>query len=54
VESLKNPKVTKGKVTNLKYAAPAEVVFTDTFQSGDSRYKYGQAFFDLASHWGLG
>jgi hypothetical protein len=36
----------------LKYAAPAEVVFTDTFQSGDSRYKYEQAYFDLASHWG--
>ncbi len=37
---------------NLKYAAPAEVLFTDTFMSGDSRYKYGQAYFDLASHWG--
>jgi hypothetical protein len=29
-----------------------EVVFTDTFESGDSKYRYGQAYFDLVSHWG--
>ena len=51
-KSSKTPKVAKGIVSNLQYAAPAEAVFTDMFQSGDSRYKYGQAYFDLASHWG--
>ena len=28
------------------------MVFTDTFESGDSKYRCGQAYFDLASHWG--
>jgi hypothetical protein len=48
----KTPRVNKGKVGNLHSASPGEVVFTDTFMSGDSKYRYGQAFFDYASHWG--
>jgi hypothetical protein len=27
------------------------VVFTDTFESGDSKYRYGQAFYDLVTKW---
>ncbi len=48
----KTPKVSKGKIGSLLHASIGEVVFTDTFESGDSRYRYGQAYFDLASHWG--
>jgi hypothetical protein len=48
----KTPRVSKGKIGSLAHAAIGEVVFTDTFESGDSRYRYGQAYFDLVSHWG--
>jgi hypothetical protein len=48
----KTPRVSKGKIADLHLASVGEVVFTDTFESGDSKYKYGQAFFDLVSHWG--
>ena len=48
----KTPKVSKGKIGNLLGAAIGEVVFTDTFESGDSKFKYGQAFYDLVSKWG--
>jgi hypothetical protein len=48
----KTPKVSKKKVGHLSQASIGEVVSTDTFESGDSRYQYGQAYFDLASHWG--
>ncbi len=48
----KTPRVKKGLIGNLHSAGIGEVVFTDTFQSGDSRYRYGQAYFDYASHWG--
>jgi hypothetical protein len=48
----KTPRVSKGQVGNLSSASIGEVVFTDTFQSGDSRFRYGQAYFDYASHWG--
>ncbi len=42
----------KGKIINLiTFAARGEAVFTGTFQSGDSRYKYDQAYYDLAPHW---
>jgi hypothetical protein len=48
----KTPRVSKGKIGDLHHAAVGEVVFTDTFESGDSKYRYGQAYFDLVSHWG--
>ncbi len=48
----KTPRVSKGKVTQLHTASVGEVVFTDTFESGDSKYKYGQAFYDYVSGWG--
>jgi hypothetical protein len=48
----KTPVVSKGKVGNLQAAKIAEVLYTDTFQSGDYRYPYGQAFVDHASRWG--
>jgi hypothetical protein len=48
----KTPVVSKGKVGNLKFAAIAEVLSTDTFESGDRRFPYGQAFVDHASRWG--
>ncbi len=44
--------MSKGKISNLYYASIGEVVFTDTFESGDSKYKYGQAFMDLESRFG--
>ncbi len=48
----KTPRVSKGKISSLFHASIGEVVYTDTFESGDSKYRYGQAYFDLASHWG--
>jgi hypothetical protein len=52
LERSKTPVVSKGKVGNLKFAAIAEVLSTDTFESGDRRFPYGQAFVDHASRWG--
>ena len=44
--------MSKGKIGNLCHARVGEVVFSDTFESGDSKYRYGQAYFDMVSHWG--
>ena len=49
----KSPKVSKGKVGHLKHAGIAEVVMTDTFESGDSRRKYCQVFYDHVSRFGF-
>ena len=49
----KSPKVSKGKVGNLKRAGIGEVVFSDTLESGDSRRKYGQVFYDYVSRYGF-
>jgi hypothetical protein len=48
----KVPKVSKGKVTNLHKAGIAEVLFTDTFETDDNIFKYGQAFVDYRSRYG--
>jgi hypothetical protein len=48
----KSPKVSKGKVGHLQHAGIAEVVFTDTFESGDSRRKYRQVSYDHVSRFG--
>ncbi len=48
----KTPIVSKGKVGHLHTATIAEVLYTDTFDSGDHRFPYGQAFVDHASRWG--
>ena len=48
----KTPKVSKNKVHHLHRASICEVVFTDTFESGDYKYAYGQAFVDYRSRWG--
>ncbi len=48
----KTPRVSKGKIGNIHHAKVGEAVFTDTFESGDIKYKYGQAYFDMVSHWG--
>jgi len=48
----KTPVVAKGKVGHLHTAHIAEVLSTDTFESGDVRFPYGQAFVDHASRWG--
>ncbi len=48
----KTPVVSKGRVGNLKYKSIAEVVYTDTFETGDTRFKYCQVFYDLVSRWG--
>ncbi len=48
----KTPKVSKDKVHHLQRASICEVVFTDTFDTGDHRFRYGQAFVDYRSRWG--
>ncbi len=48
----KSPKVKKGKVGNLNHAGIGEVLFTDTFESGDSRRRYCQVFYDYVSRFG--
>jgi hypothetical protein len=48
----KTPRVSKGKLSNLHTASPGEVLFTDTFVSGDSKFKFGQIYYDYASGWG--
>jgi hypothetical protein len=48
----KTPRVSKGKVHHLSRASICEVVFMDTFETGDSKYRYGQAFVDYRSRWG--
>ena len=48
----KSPRVSKEKVKNLHRASPAEVCFTDTFETDDSIYKYGQAVVDYRRRFG--
>ncbi len=48
----KTPRVSKGKVHHLHRASVAEAVFTDTFETRDSRFRYGQAFVDYRSRYG--
>ena len=48
----KTPRVKKGKVENLYRASIAEVCFTDTFETDDGTYKYGQAVVDYRSRYG--
>jgi hypothetical protein len=48
----KTPRVSKERVYHLNRASIAEVVFTDTFETGDSKFRYGQAFVDYRSRWG--
>jgi hypothetical protein len=48
----KTPKVSKGKISYLHNAGIGDVVCTDTFMSGDSKYRYGQAYVDLESRFG--
>ena len=46
------PAVKKHLVHHLHQASVAEVVFTDTFQSDDAKYAYGQAFVCYRSRFG--
>jgi hypothetical protein len=48
----KTPKVSKNKVSNLHKASIAEVYFTDTFETGDSTFCYGQAVMDYRNRYG--
>ena len=48
----KVPIVSKSIVHDVEQAAAAEVVFTDTFMTGDEALKYGQAFVDYRSGYG--
>ena len=45
-KSGKAPKVSKDRVKFLHKASIAEVCFTDTFETDDNQYRYGQAFVD--------
>ncbi len=51
-KSGKAQKLSKNKVKFLHKASIAEVCFTDTFETDDSKYKYGQAFVDYRSRYG--
>jgi hypothetical protein len=46
------PKVRKGKVHHLHRASICEALFTDTFETGDHKFHYGQAFVDYRSRYG--
>ena len=48
----KTPRVTKNRVKNLHKASIAEVCFTDTFETDDSTFRYGQAIVDYRSRYG--
>jgi hypothetical protein len=48
----KTPRVAKNKVKYLHRASVAEVCFTDTFETADSTYKYGQAVVEYRSRFG--
>jgi hypothetical protein len=48
----KTPFVSKGRVGNLKHAQIAELVCTDTFETGDTRFRYCLVFYDPVSRWG--
>jgi hypothetical protein len=48
----KTPRVTKKKVQYLHRASIAEVCFTDTFETADIAYIYGQAVVDYRSRFG--
>jgi hypothetical protein len=49
----KTPRVTKRKVKkNLHKASITEVCFTDTFETGNSAYRYGQAIVDYRGRYG--
>ena len=51
-KSGKAPKVSKDRVKFLHRASIAEVCFTDTFETDDGQYRYGQAFVDYRSRYG--
>jgi hypothetical protein len=48
----KTPRVSKNKVANLHRASIAEVCFTDTFETEDSAFRYGQVIVDYRSRFG--
>ncbi len=48
----KTPKVKKGSVGFIHEASIGELLYTDTFFSGDSKFPMGQAFVDRASRYG--
>ncbi len=48
----KTPRVKKDKVENLHRASIAEMCFTDTFETDDNTYKYGQAVVNYSSRFG--
>jgi hypothetical protein len=51
-KSGKAPEVSKDRVKFLHKASIAEVCFTDTFETDDGKYRYGQAFVDYRSRFG--
>ena len=53
MERGKTPHVSKGIVHHLHESAVAESVFTDTFETDDKSYRYGQAFVDYKSRYGM-
>jgi hypothetical protein len=52
MKKFKTPRVDKGNVGHNKQASIAEVVYTDTFETGDIKFPYAQVFVDRISRYG--
>ncbi len=52
MKSFKTPRVDKKLVGHAHQATIAEAVYTDTYETGDSRFPYAQVFVDRVSRFG--
>ncbi len=52
MKKFKTPRVNKENVGHIHQASIAEVVCTDTFETGDYKFPYAQVFVDRASRYG--
>ncbi len=52
MKKFKTPRVTKENVGHNHQASIAEVVYTDTVETGDVKFPYAQVFVDRISRYG--
>ncbi len=52
MKAFKTPRVSKNIVGYVRTASIAEVVYTDTFYTGDYKFPYAQVFVDRVSRYG--
>jgi hypothetical protein len=52
MKKFKTPRVNKDNVGHIHQASIAEVVYTDTFETGDYKFPYAQVFVDGVSRYG--